>query len=99
MTKPVSAPTPVDLRQRMIEDTNVRGFCDKTQHEYLRIVSRFAIFLGRLSRHGDRRGCPPVPGCPARGGYPGAAKVDTPTKMVCQNGFSLWPPPGRPIFQ
>jgi integrase/recombinase XerD len=47
MTTPVSTSSPVNLRQRMIEDMNVRGFCAKTQHDYLRIVSRFAVFLGR----------------------------------------------------
>lgn len=47
MIKPVSPSSPIDLRQRMIEDMNVRGFCAKTQHDYLRIVSRFAVFLGR----------------------------------------------------
>jgi integrase/recombinase XerD len=49
MTKPVSVPSPapVDLRQRMIEDMNMRGFCAKTQHDYLRIVTRFSVFLGR----------------------------------------------------
>src|SRR5271165_426504 len=47
MTKPVLPSAPTDLRQRMIEDMNVRGFCAKTQHDYLRIVSRFAVFLGR----------------------------------------------------
>jgi integrase/recombinase XerD len=31
----------------MIEDMNVRGGSAKTQHNYLRIVSRFAAFLGR----------------------------------------------------
>ncbi len=25
---------------------NVRGFCTKTQHDYLRIVSRFTVFIG-----------------------------------------------------
>ena len=30
------------LRQRMIEDMNARGFCVKTQHDYLRIFFRFA---------------------------------------------------------
>jgi integrase/recombinase XerD len=35
------------LRQRMIEDMSVRGFSATTQHDYLRIVSRFAAFLGR----------------------------------------------------
>ena len=39
MTKPLSMPSPVDLRQRMIEDMNVRGFSAKTQHDYLRIVA------------------------------------------------------------
>jgi site-specific recombinase XerD len=35
------------LRQRLIEDMNVRGFCAKTQHDYLRSVTRFAAFLRR----------------------------------------------------
>ncbi len=30
----------------MIEDMNIRGFSAKTQHDYLRIVERFAAFLG-----------------------------------------------------
>jgi hypothetical protein len=47
MNKPLSVPARRDLRQRMIEDMNVRGFSAKTQHDYLRIVSRFATFLGR----------------------------------------------------
>ena len=47
MTKLLSMPLPVDLRQRMIEDMNVREFSAKTQHDYLRIVSRFAAVLGR----------------------------------------------------
>src|SRR5260370_34855856 len=47
MNKPLSMPARRDLRQRMIEDMNVRGFSAKTQHDYLRIVSRFAAFLGR----------------------------------------------------
>ena len=44
MKKPVTPAT--GLRQRMIEDMNVRGFSAKTQHGYLRIVERFAAFLG-----------------------------------------------------
>ena len=47
MNKPLSVPARRDLRQRMIEDMNVRSFSAKTQHDYLRIVSRFAAFLGR----------------------------------------------------
>src|SRR5271165_2801704 len=45
MNKPFTPAT--GLRQRMIEDMNVRGFSAKTQHDYLRIVERFAAFLGR----------------------------------------------------
>lgn len=41
-------PTPAtSLRQRMIEDMTLRGFQDKTQRGYIRIVSAFAEFLGR----------------------------------------------------
>ena len=41
-------PTPAtSLRQRMIEDMTLRGFQDKTQRGYIRIVSGFAEFLGR----------------------------------------------------
>lgn len=46
MNKPVTPAT--GLRQRMIEDMNVRGFSAKTQHGYLRVVERFAAFLGHL---------------------------------------------------
>ena len=35
------------LRQRMIEDMTVRGFTEKTQHDYIRCVKTFAAFLGR----------------------------------------------------
>lgn len=45
MTKLISSPA--NLRQRMIEDMTVRRFSPKTQAGYLRIVSRFADFLGR----------------------------------------------------
>jgi integrase/recombinase XerD len=39
---PVSA-----LRQRMIEDMNMRRFARKTQFGYVRHVARFATYLGR----------------------------------------------------
>ena len=39
---PVSA-----LRARMIEDMTVRGFTEKTRHDYIRCVKTFAAFLGR----------------------------------------------------
>jgi site-specific recombinase XerD len=47
MNQPLSVPGRSELRQRMIEDMSVRGFSAKTQHDYQRIVSRFAAFLGR----------------------------------------------------
>ena len=47
MNKPFSVPVRLDLRQRMIEDMTVRGFSAKTQHDYLRVVTRFAAFLER----------------------------------------------------
>ena len=44
MNKLLSIPARRDLHQRMIEDMTVRGFSAKTQHDYQRIVSRFAAF-------------------------------------------------------
>ena len=40
--KPIS-----DLRRRMLEDMAVRRFGEKTQHDYIKHVETFAIFLGR----------------------------------------------------
>src|SRR3954447_20967706 len=42
-----SSPAGSALRQRMIEDMTVRGFTEKTQHDYIRGVKTFAAFLGR----------------------------------------------------
>ena len=47
MTKPVATPSPTSLRQRMIEDMEMRRFSRATQRNYLRDVGRFARFLGR----------------------------------------------------
>jgi site-specific recombinase XerD len=47
MNTPISPSTGTGLRQRLIEDMNVRGFSKKTRHDYLRIVAGFAAFLGR----------------------------------------------------
>jgi integrase/recombinase XerD len=47
MNNPCTPTAGNGLRQRMIEDMSVRGFSATTQHDYLRIVSRFAAFLGR----------------------------------------------------
>jgi integrase/recombinase XerD len=46
MTKPV-LPPPTGLRQRMIEDMEMRRFSRETQRNYLRDVGRFARFFGR----------------------------------------------------
>jgi integrase/recombinase XerD len=35
------------LRQRLIDDMNLRRFSRATQHSYIRDVGRFATFLGR----------------------------------------------------
>lgn len=45
MTLPVVPTSP--LRQRLIEDMNMRRFAMATQRNYIRDVSRFATFLGR----------------------------------------------------
>ena len=40
--------TPISpLRHRMIEDMTVRGFGEMTQHDYIRHVRNFALYLGR----------------------------------------------------
>lgn len=46
MTMPVSAPIS-PLRQRLIDDMNMRRFSGETQRNYIRDVGRFAAFLGR----------------------------------------------------
>ncbi len=40
--KPIS-----DLRSRMLEDMAVRRLGEKTQHDYIKHVETFAVFLGR----------------------------------------------------
>jgi integrase/recombinase XerD len=41
-TQPISP-----LRQRMIEDMTIRQFGEQTQKSYIRVISKFAVFLGR----------------------------------------------------
>ena len=41
----LSPAAPGTLRERFIEDMSVRGFTDKTRHDYLRTVAGFAAFL------------------------------------------------------
>jgi integrase/recombinase XerD len=40
-------PPVTSLRQRMIEDMNMRRFTRKTQFDYVRHAARFATYLGR----------------------------------------------------
>jgi site-specific recombinase XerD len=47
MTTPVPSAPISPLRQRMIEDMNMRRFSPDTQRDYIRDVGRFATFLGR----------------------------------------------------
>ena len=47
MNDPNSIAAISPLRQRMIDDMNVRRFSGETQRNYIRDVGRFATFLGR----------------------------------------------------
>ena len=47
MTSHPSHPPVSALRERMIEDMTVRGFGEKTRHDYVRHVRTFAAFIGR----------------------------------------------------
>ena len=47
MTNHPLHPSSSALRQRMIEDMSVRGFSEKTRHDYVRQVRAFAAFIGR----------------------------------------------------
>ena len=57
MTVHPSPPSGTALRQRMIEDMTVRGFTEKTQHDYIRYVRTFAAFLGRSPTGPQPRTC------------------------------------------
>jgi len=43
----LSPATPGTLRERFVQDMTVRGFTDKTRHDYIRTVAGFAAFLER----------------------------------------------------
>ena len=43
----LSSATPGTLRERFVQDMTVRGFTDKTRHDYIRTVAGFAAFLER----------------------------------------------------
>ena len=44
---PIKEEKTTPLRQRMIEDMDIRGLCEKTQKAHIRNVKHFASFLGR----------------------------------------------------
>jgi hypothetical protein len=50
--KPISP-----LRQRMLDDMNMRRFVPDTQREYIRAVKRLATFLGRPPTPRRRKSC------------------------------------------
>ena len=45
------------LRQRLIDDMNMRRFSPETQRNYIRDVGRFATFLGRSPDRRRRKNC------------------------------------------
>ena len=47
MTNVLTDAPATSLRQRMIEDMNMRRFTRKTQFDYVRHAARFATYLGR----------------------------------------------------
>lgn len=47
MTELISIAAVSPLRQRLIDDMNMRHFSRETQRNYIRDVGRFATFLGR----------------------------------------------------
>ena len=62
-----SHPSGSALRERMIEDMNVRGFTEDTRRDYIRCVKRFAAFIGRSPDIGHGRGSLPFPSAPDAG--------------------------------
>ncbi|MER8475991.1 hypothetical protein [Mesorhizobium sp. M1163] len=49
------------LRQRLIDDMNMRRFSRETQRNYLRDIGRLATFLGRSPDTANHRRPAPVP--------------------------------------
>ena len=47
MNDPLPAAAISPLRQRLIDDMNMRRFSPETQRNYIRDVGRFATFVGR----------------------------------------------------
>ncbi len=68
MTKLIVASPISPLRQRLIDDMNMRRFSRETQRNYIRDVGRLRRLPGALAQHGDRGGCAPLPDRAARAG-------------------------------
>ena len=49
------------LRRRMIEDMTIRKFAPKTQHDYMQQGQELRGVPRPLARHGELRGCAPLP--------------------------------------
>src|SRR5260221_12144953 len=69
-----SLPAVNPLQKRMIEDMTVRGFGEKTRHDYVRKVRAFAAFIGRSpdtaaigAQQAFSRGTPRVSNAPTIG--------------------------------
>ena len=66
MNSPLTANPISPLRQRLIDDMNVRRFSHETKRNYIRDVGRLAT-SGTLARHSHGRGSASLPGRAARG--------------------------------
>ena len=58
------------LRQRLIDDMNMRRFSPETQRNYIRDVGRFATFVGRRPTRPRRRICAASRSSSARLAFP-----------------------------
>src|ERR1700730_1735400 len=67
MNNPTMAAAGTTLRQRLIDDMSLRRFGAKTQHDYIRSVSRLAAFLGRSPATATAEGYSSVSDGAARG--------------------------------
>jgi hypothetical protein len=83
------------LRQRMIEDMDLRGLCEKTQKAHIRNVKHFASFLGRppdTATPEDLRAYRTCLGVIRLANKFGAARLDT---ACAPPGYATWVPVRR----
>jgi hypothetical protein len=57
MNLPIPGVPVSPLRQRLIDDMNMRRFSRETQRNYIRDVGRFATFLGRSPESATSKNC------------------------------------------